>query len=90
MSRGHLDQEAYDAACRAQEWAAKHGKRAMWSRIYYNPDGSRAFYFTYEPLKPRRKGEVEAAPGPDPAAAPEPAKVRRGGVPKPEQGRFDL
>lgn len=87
MSKGHLDQPAYDAACRAAEWAAARGLRAQWSRIYFNADGSRTFHFTYEPLKPPRKSKATEA---EPTAPAERQRVKRGGVPKPEQGALDL
>lgn len=62
MSRGVLDQAAYDAACAAARWAEAHGKRAFWDAIHYAADGSRTFRFRYEDLPKRRAKPVEVEP----------------------------
>jgi hypothetical protein len=62
MSRGVLDQAAYDAACAAASWAAAHGKRAIWDAIHHNPDGTRTFRFRYEALKPPRRAAKDQPP----------------------------
>lgn len=63
MSRGVLDQEAFDAATRASEWAARNGKRAFWAAVHHHDDGTRSFRFRFEDL-PRRKAAPVDAPAP--------------------------
>jgi hypothetical protein len=85
MSRGVLDQEAYDASVRADKAASAKGMKAVMTSIYYRPDGKRVFTFRFDPIKrPRGRPVVEA--GPRPAVA-----SRRGALaaePPPAQGEL--
>jgi hypothetical protein len=98
MSKGVLDQAAFDASTRAAEQAAKRGMRAVMTSIGHNPDGSRTFYFRHERLKPKR-GERISQPEPARERISQPVNVPRarisrgvaaGGDPNPPPAQGNL
>lgn len=66
MSKGHLDQEAMDAA-KAAVARCPPGHRTIGTAIHFDEAGKRDFRFAYVREKASRARAKEASPGPAPA-----------------------